>query len=179
MASLTIPVLAWKEYKYVVPEKENEDYVDTRPEVGVEVFAYNPAWVEPNVCPKGIRIGFRNKQNGFTCSKLSNSNFYKNLYYSGDDFDINYQGEKFYNKSTAVTESTSELVFAKGSRPNLPTYWAPIPDFIAPPAPDSNIVYINMVHITPGAPQVLLNKDNGKMYMLNCNITPKPESEPE
>ena len=168
MASLTIPVLAWKEYKYVVPEKEDEDYVDTRPEVGVEVFAYNPAWVEPNVCPKGIRIGFRNKQNGFTCSKLSNSNFYKNLYYSGDDFDINYQGEKFYNKSTAVTESTSELVFAKGSRPNLPTYWAPIPDFVAPAtaATDGNIVTI-----TQSATQATLDKDNGKMYMQYSNIT--------
>lgn len=168
MASLTIPVLAWKEYKYVVPEKEDEDYVDTRPEVGVEVFAYNPAWVEPNVCPKGIRIGFRNKQNGFTCSKLSNGNFYKNLYYSGDDFDINYQGEKFYNKSTAVTESTSELIFAKGSRPNLPTYWAPIPDFVAPAtaATDGNIVTI-----TQSATQATLNKDNGKMYMQYSNIT--------
>lgn len=177
MASLTIPVLAWKEYKYVVPEKEDEDYVDTRPEVGVEVFAYNPAWVEPNVCPKGIRIGFRNKQNGFTCSKLSNSNFYKNLYYYGDDFDINYQGEKFYNKSTAVTESTSELVFAKGSRPNLPTYWAPIPDFVAPAtaATDSNIVYIN----TQSATQAMLDKDNGKMYVQYSNITTEPEFEPE
>ena len=168
MASLTIPVLAWKEYKYVVPEKEDEDYVDTRPKVGVEVFAYNPAWVEPNVCPKGIRIGFRNKKNGFTCSKLSNSNFYKNLYYSGDDFDINYQGEKFYNKSTAVTESTSELVFAKGSRPNLPTYWAPIPDFVAPAttATDGNIVTI-----TQSATQATLDKDNGKMEMQYSNIT--------
>ena len=168
MASLTIPVLAWKEYKYVVPEKEDEDYIDTRPEVGVEVFAYNPAWVEPNVCPKGIRIGFRNKQNGFTCSKLSNSNFYKNLYYSGDDFDINYQGEKFYNKSTAVTESTSELVFAKGSRPNLPTYWAPIPDFVAPAtaAIDGNIVTI-----TQSATKATLDKDNGKMEVQYSNIT--------
>ena len=168
MASLTIPVLAWKEYKYVVPEKENEDYVDTRPDVGVEVFAYNPAWVEPNVCPKGIRIGFRNKQNGFTCSKLSNSNFYKNLYYSGDDFDINYQGEKFYNKSTAVTESTRELIFAKGSRPNLPTYWAPIPDFVAPAtaATDGNIVTI-----TQSATQAVLDKDNGKMEVQYSNIT--------
>lgn len=168
MASLIIPVLAWKEYKYVVPEKEDEDYVDTRPEVGVEVFAYNPAWVEPNVCPKGIRIGFRNKQNGFTCSKLSNSNFYKNLYYSGDDFDINYQGEKFYNKSTAVTKSTSELVFAKGSRPNLPTYWAPISDFVPPAtaATDGNIVII-----TQSVTQAVLNKDNGKMYMQYSNIT--------
>lgn len=155
MASIIIPVLAWKEYKHVVPE------------VGVEVFAYNPAWVEPNVCPKGIRIGFRNKQNGFTCSKLSNGNFYKNLYYSGDDFDINYQGEKFYNKSTTVTESTNELIFAKGSRPNLPTHWAPIPDFIAPatPATDGNIVTI-----TQNATQTMLDKDSGQMTLQYSNI---------
>lgn len=39
--------------------KEWKEYKKEKPPVGVEVLAYNHAWIDEDFCPKGIRIGVR------------------------------------------------------------------------------------------------------------------------
>jgi len=91
--------------------------------VGVEVLAYNPAWVKyMNI--SGIRIGFLNQNGYFTSASWNESlGYYETCSSPGDDWDAVEKGtdgtkKTYYFKNGLVHE---------GFLPNMPTHYLYLP----------------------------------------------------
>ncbi|QFG53658.1 hypothetical protein [Chryseobacterium sp.] len=82
------------------------DYNEQKPADGVEVICFNPKWIDEDVNPKGVRIGFKNEDDFVTAHYW----WYKDCY-----------------MTISHSECDDNDAFSEQIKNNIePTHWRPI-----------------------------------------------------
>ena len=93
-----------------------KNYKDKKPEEGVEVIAFNKAWIDKDFNPNGTRIGFLLDDGFISATWDDEQYFYDTCYKEGDD----------YYKGISGIRGADEY-HKQFAKPDMPTHWMKMP----------------------------------------------------